>query len=117
VAAQSEALQGGRVVGRLGEDLGTIEDVMIDVQRGTVAYALLAASLPGFSGKLCAIPWSALRLDAERRCFVLDVDRERLGHAPRFDREHWPSMADTRWARQVHDYYGAHPYWTGEIEP
>ena len=109
----ADTLEGDKVVNAKGEDLGTIEDIMIDVQRGRVAYAVMSCG--GFLGmgeKLFAIPWNALTLDADRHCFVLDADRERLEKAPGFDKHHWPSMADDSWATQVHDFYGVRPYWS-----
>lgn len=109
----ADTLEGDKVVNTKGEDLGAIEDIMIDVQRGRVAYAVMSCG--GFLGmgeKLFAIPWSALTLDANRHCFVLDADRERLEKAPGFDKQHWPSMADDSWATQVHEFYGVRPYWS-----
>jgi sporulation protein YlmC with PRC-barrel domain len=109
----ADTLEGDKVVNPRGEDLGTIEELMIDVQRGRVAYAVMSCG--GFLGmgeKLFAIPWSALTLDASRHCFVLDADRERFEKAPGFDKHHWPSMADDAWATQVHEFYGVRPYWS-----
>jgi hypothetical protein len=87
---------------------------MIDVQRGTVAYAVMSCGgFLGLGDKLFAIPWRALTLDAERHCFVLDAQRERFAQAPGFDKDHWPSMADDRWAAEVHAFYNVSPYWSG----
>ena len=105
----AESLEGERVVSARGEELGTIEEIMIDVQRGTVAYAVVSCAGPG--DRLFAIPWRALKLDAARHCFVLDTDRERFADAPGFDKDHWPSMSDERWAAEVHRFYGVRPYW------
>ncbi len=104
------------VVNASGEDLGKIEAIMLDVQSGRVAYAVL--SFGGFLGmgtKLFAIPWSALTLDADEKRFVLDVSKDRLEKAPGFDKDHWPSMADPRWATELHAYYGVTPYWEEEM--
>jgi sporulation protein YlmC with PRC-barrel domain len=104
--------EGEDVVNRQGETLGDIEEIMLDVRSGRIAYAVLAAG--GFLGlgeKYFAIPWRALTLDTDRKCFILDVDKQRLENAPGFDKDHWPSMADQRWASDLHRYYGAAPYW------
>jgi len=109
----ADTLEGDRVMNRQGEMLGDIQDIMIDVQRGCVAYAVMSCG--GFLGvgdKLFAIPWQALVLDPDRRCFVLDAQKERFDEAPGFDKEHWPSMADSRWAGEVHEFYGVRPYWS-----
>jgi hypothetical protein len=85
---------------------------MIDVPRGRVAYAVLSfGGLFGVGDKLFAIPWDALILDTSRHCFVLDADKEHLKHAPGFDKDHWPSMADPGWAIDVHTFYNRRPYW------
>ena len=111
-------LIGDTVVNGSGDDLGKIEAIMLDVLGGRIAYAVL--SFGGFLGmgdKLFAIPWSALTLDADEKCFVLDVPKERLENAPGFDKDHWPSMADPTWATQLHTYYGAQPYWDDQLTP
>ena len=108
----ADTLEGDPVRNSAGEDLGNIEHIMIDVPTGKVAYAVL--SFGGFMGvgdKLFAVPWGALTLDTEKKCFMLNASKERLKEAPGFDKDHWPSMADEHWAREVHDYYGREPYW------
>ncbi len=108
----ADTLQGDRVVNLQGDDLGKIEDIMIDVPSGHVAYAVLSfGGIMGIGDKLFAIPWSALTLDADRECFVLDIDEQRLKNAPGFDKDHWPSMADPTWASEIYTYYNMRPYW------
>jgi len=109
----ADTLQGDPVLNEAGEDLGEITDIMIDVPTGRVAYAVLSVGgVLGIGDKLFAIPWSALRLDTQNKCFRLDVQKERLEQAPGFDKDHWPSMADETWAEHVHSYYNARPYWS-----
>ena len=108
----ADTLEGDDVVNAQGEDLGEIKEIMIDVPSGRVAYAVLSfGGVLGLGDKLFAIPWQALQLDPENHRFVLDVDKERLKNAPGFDKDHWPSMADQRWATDIHSYYDARPYW------
>jgi len=108
----ASSLAGDAVVNMTGEDLGTIEAIMLDVAAGRVAYAVLSFRdhLAGM-GKLFAIPWSAFTLDAGEKRFILDVTKEQLGNAPGFDKDHWPRMADREWAIQLHTYYDEEPYW------
>jgi sporulation protein YlmC with PRC-barrel domain len=108
----ADTLQGDSVVNPKGEDLGKIEDIMIDVRSGRVAYAVLSfGGIMGIGDKLFAIPWEALTLDADRECFVLDIDEDQLRNAPGFDKDHWPSMADPSFASNVYSYYNRRPYW------
>ena len=112
----ADTLAGDPVVNTKGEELGEVTDIMVDVRRGRVAYAVLSAGgFLGIGDKLFAIPWSALTLDADRKCFVLDVEKTRLEEAPGFDKDHWPAMADGRWAAAVHSYYGIAPYWQDSV--
>ena len=108
----ADTLEGDDVINLQGENLGEIKKIMVDVQSGRVAYAVLSTGgFLGIANKLFAIPWGALTLDAGRKCFILDVNKERLENAPGFDKEHWPAMADVNWAQTVHDYYGQKAYW------
>ena len=108
----ADTLQGDDVVNNQGENLGEIEDIMLDVPTGRIAYAVMSfGGVLGMGEKLFAVPWNALTMDADRECFVLDIDKERLKNAPGFDKDHWPSMADTSWASQVHSFYNTQPYW------
>jgi sporulation protein YlmC with PRC-barrel domain len=108
----ADTLQGNKVINLQGEQLGEIQDIMLDVPSGRIAYAVLSfGGVLGIGDKLFAIPWSALTLDADRDCFVLDIDKERLKHAPGFDKDHWPSMADPVWGTGVHSFYKRRPYW------
>ena len=108
----ASTLSGDSVKNRADEDLGKIKELMIDIPSGRVAYAVL--SFGGFLGmgdKLFAVPWSALTLDEDRKCFVLDADKGKLENAPGFDKDNWPDMTDTLWGEQVHTFYGQSPYW------
>ena len=108
----ASTLEGDRVVNRQGEDLGEIDEIMLDVPRGRVAYAVMSSGgFLGMGDKLFAIPWSALTLDTDNKCFVLDVDKQRLESAPGFDKDNWPDTADAEFDARLHSYYGARPYW------
>jgi sporulation protein YlmC with PRC-barrel domain len=108
----ASTLTGDNVVNAAGEDLGKIQDIMLDTPTGRVAYAVL--SFGGFLGmgdKLFAIPWDQLSLDEENKRFVLNVNRAKLENAPGFDKDNWPDMADPSWGSRIYSYYGSHPYW------
>jgi sporulation protein YlmC with PRC-barrel domain len=106
----ADTLIGDSVVNAADEDLGDIKEIMLDMQTGQVAYAVL--SFGGFMGmgdKLFAVPWQALHLDTVNKRFVLDIDKQQLQNAPGFDKDAWPDMADAQWARHIHSFYGTDP--------
>ena len=94
------------------QSLGDVKDLVLDQDPGVVAYAVL--SFGGFLGlgdKLFALPWPALKLDADRKKFTLDVPKERLEKAPGFDQKDWPDLTNRQWGVDIHTYYGVTPYW------
>ena len=102
------ALIGDTVINMQDEKLGKIEDIMLDVETGRVAYAVL--SFGGFLGvgdKLFAVPWQSFQIDRDKKRFVLDVDKERLQNAPGFDKDDWPDSADQEFLTSIYDYYHA----------
>lgn len=109
----ADTLAGDEVYDPQGEKLGHIKDIMLDVDNGRIAYAVLSfGGVLGFGDKLFAIPWKALRIDHRRDCFVLDVDREKLQKARGFEKDNWPNFGDPRWNTQIYTHYGYPPYWS-----
>lgn len=108
----ADTLEDEKVVNTEGESLGKVRHIMLDVPRGRIAYAVLSfGGVLGVGDRLFAVPWAALQLDVDNKCFVLDVDKEVLDQAPGFDKDHWPAMADPSWAAQIHSYYTTPLYW------
>lgn len=108
----ASTIEGTAVQNAAGEDLGEINELMIDLEKGRIAYAVL--SFGGFLGmgdKLFALPWESLNIGPEGDVFILNVPREKLDNAPGFDKDNWPDMADSSWGESVHSYYGYKPYW------
>ena len=108
----ASTLTGDRVRNTAGEDLGKLEEIMLDVSSGRVAYAVL--SFGGFLGvgnKLFAVPWHKLALDEREHEFILDVDKSTLDNAPGFDKDNWPDMNDPTWESQILSHYGRGPDW------
>jgi sporulation protein YlmC with PRC-barrel domain len=111
---QASTIIGNKVVNRAGEQLGNLKELVLDLEDGRVAYAVL--SFGGFMGmgdKLFAIPWEALMLNPNDHTFILDIDKEVLQEAPGFDKDHWPDNAqyEAGWLLDIYKYYGYSPYW------
>jgi sporulation protein YlmC with PRC-barrel domain len=105
-----DTLLGEKVVNAYDIELGDIKELMLDMQTGQVAYAVLAfGGFMGMGEKLFAVPWQKLHLDTANKRFVLDVDKDRLKTAPGFNKDAWPNMADVQWASEIHSFYGTDP--------
>jgi hypothetical protein len=106
----ADTLIGDNVVNGAEENLGDIKEIMLDMNTGQVAYAVLAfGGFLGLHEKLFAVPWQALHLDTANHRFVLNVEKERLQTAPGFNKDSWPDMSDINWANEVHTFYGTDP--------
>jgi sporulation protein YlmC with PRC-barrel domain len=106
------SLIGDDVVDQTGRDIGKIEELMIDVVTGRVAYAVLSfGGFLGIGNKLFAMPWSTLTVDETNRRIVCSVPKERLEAAPGFDKDNWPDMGDMTYGINIHQHYGVQPYW------
>jgi sporulation protein YlmC with PRC-barrel domain len=115
---KSKDLVGTDVRNRQIEKLGAIEEVVLDLDEGRIAYAVI--SFGGFLGmgdKLFAVPTEALKFSPDGEKIVIDADKERLENAPGFDKEHWPGSTDRAWLKSVFDYYRVHPYWVPSPPP
>ncbi len=84
-----------------GQDLGKVEDVVIDMGTGKVRYAVL--SFGGFLGvgdKLFAVPFHSLRVEHDAKAktshFVANIDKKTLENATGFDKKDWPDFADPK---------------------
>jgi sporulation protein YlmC with PRC-barrel domain len=95
-----------------GDTLGEIEELMVDVQDGRVAYAAL--DVGGWfdigGKKYVAVPWNALKPNPDTKTITLNVDKDKLRQAPSFARGSWPDAVERVWLVQVHNFYGVSPY-------
>ena len=95
-------VNGTAVYDMKGERLGSIEDIMIDKISGQVNYAILSfGGFLGIGSEYYPLPWRKLTYDTDLGGFRVDVARETLEGAPRYERD----SAWSDWAA-VDTYYG-----------
>jgi sporulation protein YlmC with PRC-barrel domain len=103
-------IKGDKVVNRAGDNIGKIEELMLDLEDGRIAYAVVShGGLLGIGSKLFAIPWQALKLRAHEHAFLLDIPKETLDKAEGFDKDKWPLTRGE--LSRTYSYYGYQPYW------
>lgn len=118
---QPEFLTGSKIMNyevhnKKADRLGRVEDIMIDLKAGRIAYAVL--SVGGFLGvgdRRFPVPWSALQLRSDGG-FILDVDKEMFMNAPGFT-EDWEKSTNREWMAKVYQYYDYEPYWVEPTPP
>jgi sporulation protein YlmC with PRC-barrel domain len=112
VANPDEDIRGRKVVDRRGEEIGDIDDLLIDDQESKVRFMRVASG--GFLGigeTKFMIPIDAVTRITDDTVQI-NQDRERVADAPRYD----PSLVkDATWADPYwttnYGYYGYGPFW------
>jgi sporulation protein YlmC with PRC-barrel domain len=104
IRASRLVLIGVQVKTMQGEDIGTVEDLLVDTTTGEIEYVVVSANgLP--DGQLVAVPVEAFKVDANNRVLALDMNADILRNAPSFTKDEWPDVSDGRWIRTVDHYY------------
>jgi sporulation protein YlmC with PRC-barrel domain len=105
----SKKIVGSSVQNPKGEKIGSIEDMVIDLESGRVAYVALSyGGVLGIGDKLFAVPFDAFKTGHDTNnniLFVLDLTKDKLENAPGFDKNHWPDFANPDWRNQIDTYY------------
>jgi sporulation protein YlmC with PRC-barrel domain len=110
LSQRASEIIGMKVKNPTGKELGSINDVVLDVAKGNVRY--FAVSYGGWLGlgdKLFAIPHQSFewkRDDSGNNFLVLNLTESQLKNAPGFDQDHWPDFAnDAQWRQRIETYY------------
>ena len=89
-----------------GDNLGEVNDLVLDWNKGDVRYAVLSyGGVLGIGDKLFAVPIDAFHSQPDKSKLVLNVSKDQLKNAPGFDKDQWPNMADPQWTKSVGDFY------------
>ena len=100
---------GDRVENPQGEELGKIDNLMINLQTNQIEYAVIEfGSFLGLGGKLFAVPFTEVQVDPARKIFILNRDKDYLKESPGFDKSHWPDTNDHSYFDNVTMYYGSY---------
>jgi len=111
LSLSATTLIGDPVYDSRGEKVGDLDDLMIDLDRGCVAYAVVSfGGILGIGAEHYPVPMGALTVDTENKRLHLDMDAERIKAAPPLGDE-WPSTIDHEWLGGIYDYYGTPRYW------
>lgn len=95
-----------------GDNLGKLDNVMIDLNQGKVAYGIVSirSGFLGLNKDFAAVPWAALNWTAQPGIARLDVDRQTLASIA-FGRDNFPNLADPQYSRQLFERFHVTPYW------
>src|SRR5437868_4180189 len=104
-------VEGTDVYNQRGDELGEVDDIMIDKISGKVAYAVVTfGGFLGMGQQRRALPWSVLTYDGHLDGYVVNASEETLRGIPALVDE--ASYADRDWGARVHTHFGVPPYWS-----
>jgi len=110
VQKSSEVL--GRPITINNENIGKVEDLVVDVNTGRVVYGVGSfTTVKDSSGKLYAYPWPAGTYSTTTRTYDLDMDTARLQGAPSFTTTTYPNFTDDEFVTRTYKTYNQTPYW------
>lgn len=111
-------LVGLRLVGRTNELLGQIEDIMVDVPVGRVAYLVIqSAANTGSLTNLYVVPPQSVRIDASGRSLVLNADQAHFLAGPHFQANFWTDTARPELEAAMLQHYDLQPAVSGQPDP
>ena len=107
VADPVEDVRGKKVVDRFGDEIGSVDDLLIDDREKKVRFLQIASG--GFLG--IGETTFLLPVDAVKKIIGdtvhIDKTREHIAGSPRYD----PDLIDDRYLNDIYGYYGFAPYW------
>jgi sporulation protein YlmC with PRC-barrel domain len=111
-----EKIIGSKVINLKGETLGKIENLVFDIDKGRIIYAVLeSGGFLGIGDKLLPVPWKSLAALPSEGIFFLDQSQAQMEKAPAFDKNNLPNMADVHWGEGILKHYGVPGYEQGDF--
>ncbi len=105
---RGSALMQYRLIDQGGEEIGSIEDIVVDLEQGTIAYTAVSLSggQLGAQQQYIAIPYDDIWYNLSQQTVTLNVTRqevEQAGTAAGFSPDSWPSEANRQWKQQIEE--------------
>jgi sporulation protein YlmC with PRC-barrel domain len=113
----TDAIRASRVIGTsvynaAGDQIGTIDDVMLEKTSNGIMFAVIGfGGFLGIGEKYHAIPWAALDYDDDRDGYVVPFTREQLEAAPSYSVNDLTANDGETARNASFDYYKVEPYW------
>ncbi len=97
-----------------GADVGNLDNLMVDLTRGHIAYAIVNREkelVP--ENRLTAVPWALFRLreGQPRPNLIVDLAVAKIKDAHGFAAGQWPDMTKMAWNEEVNSYFDSTPYY------
>jgi sporulation protein YlmC with PRC-barrel domain len=93
------------------QNIGTIDDVAVDLSDGRLVVLTLApASSLNLGNNIYPLPPQAFTLSQDKKNLVSGIETTKLASAPHFAKGNWPNFSDPNYVAQIYQYYGKQPW-------
>ena len=107
LADPAEDIRGRNALDTAGEELGEIDDLLVDERERKVRFLeVTSGGFLGLGATKFLLPVDAIARIADDAVYI-NQSRERVAGAPAYD----PTLVDERYMSQVYSHYGYPPYW------
>jgi sporulation protein YlmC with PRC-barrel domain len=98
---------GKKVKNTQDEDLGKVQDIVLNLDSGQAPYAIIAHGGTFGAGRTkTAVPLSSLQTSPDGKALMLSATKEQLAAAARTPSGAWSSARNSEWAESVDGFYG-----------
>ncbi len=81
------------VVNTAGEDVGTIQDLIVSRSTGDIMYVVLkSGAILGIGGKTVATPFNSFRWDEANNRYTLNMTEDQVQALPEFNADEWATL-------------------------
>jgi sporulation protein YlmC with PRC-barrel domain len=105
-------VRGTDVMSMSGQEVGSIDKIMIDTDHGHIAYILLDhGSFLGIGGDWLPVPYDAMQWSTSGQQYTLSVADRTLQQMPKLPKQDLPTTVKASQLQAFYDQYGITPYW------
>ena len=114
-AAKASELIGMTVKNYQNEKIGRVDDLAVDVESGRIVQVIVSTGgFLGIGDSLTAVPPGVLHHDVANKVVHLDVSKEKLKGAPKFDTAKWDEGTESNRVMETYAFYGEQPYFMAD---
>jgi sporulation protein YlmC with PRC-barrel domain len=105
-----DSLSGMQIQNQQGQQLGSIDQVLIDMNQGRLAFVVVNGGVAAAEGEKYIVPWQMVRTSPQQEGLILNVSSlDQL--RPVASTEQLEETLTRQSGREIFQFYGISPYW------